>query len=85
MNKISYMKIRFNGEHIWLRVIRITGDKSIVMATPSRNHREAIASATVMGRLANHPVNPVLLFGQLISVPVKQDIFDIRIYSNTPQ
>ncbi len=56
MSSVRYVKFRYRGERLWLRVLSI-------------NHR------TVVGRVWNHPVNPGLLFGQMIQVPLG-DILD---------
>ena len=49
MSSVSYVKFRYRGERLWLRV-------------------SSINDRTVVGRVWNHPVNPGLLFGQMIQI-----------------
>ncbi len=51
MSSVRYVKFRYRGERLWLRV-------------------SSINDRTVAGRVWNHPVNPGLLFGQMIQVPL---------------
>ncbi|MFM7981713.1 MAG: hypothetical protein ACKPKO_20585 [Candidatus Fonsibacter sp.] len=56
MSSVRYVKFRYRGERLWLRV-------------------SSINNRTVVGRVWNHPINPGLLFGQMIQVPLG-DILD---------
>ena len=58
MSPVRYVKFRYRGERLWLRV-------------------SSINNRTVVGRVWNHLVNPALLFGQMIQVPLG-DILDER-------